>query len=196
MSRNLESFYQLGVQLLSSCADEGSRVAGPEEALSVITRVCRDNLGYRDLPLDQKCLLDGEIDQYACGTFFVLPSRDKQILLAPQNYGPDQNYMVVATDVGHPGWVVKNRKPLILRNTDEHQSFVRILKTFRGGSVVYAPIEWNGQFLGQIICAAQARNVMDTPDLDLLVAMARLAGALWVANGGLEHISRLAEKYS
>jgi hypothetical protein len=195
MSRDLEAFYQSGIHLLANCAEEGSKAAGAEESLSVITRACMSTLGYRDLPVEEKSLREGEIDQYACGAFFVFPGGDKQILLSPQNYGPDQHYMVIGTDIGHPGWVVKNRQSLLLRNTDEHQSFVRILKTFRGGSVVYSPIEWNGRFLGQIICAAQARNVMDTPDLNLLVSLSGLAGALWVAHGGLDHIQVLAKKY-
>lgn len=190
--RDLQEFYARSVALLARVAEEGSKAAGPEEALSVVTRAAFENLGYREAALEPSNLKEGEKDQYACGTFFVLPGGEKQILLAPQNYGPTQNYMVIGTDLGHPGWMVKNRKPLILPNTDEHKSFVKILETFRGGSVVYAPIQWQGQFLGQMICAGQARNVMQDADLEVLVALCNLAASLWVGHGGLEALEKIA----
>lgn len=182
--RDLASFYKRATETLAYVASTGSKVAGPEEALMLVTEAARTILGDRSRAVETGNLKDGEQDQYACGMFFLLPGGDKQMLLAPQNYGPEQNYMVINTDVGHPGWVIANQQPLILKNTDEHGSFVKILKTFRGGSVVYAPIVWNGEFLGQVICAAQARNVMEDPDLDVLVALANLAAALWVAHEG------------
>jgi hypothetical protein len=195
MNRNLQAFYEKGVVLLAETAASGAKAGSAEEALSIVTRACMDHLGHRELAKEPGNLKEGEKDQYACGSFFLLPGASKQILLAPHNYGPEQHYMVIGTDIGHPGWIIKNRTSLLLRNTDEHQSFVKILKTFRAGSVVYAPIEWKGNFLGQIICAGQARNVMDTADLNLLVSLANLAGALWMAHDGPSEIKRLAEKY-
>ena len=50
------------------------------------------------------------------------------MLIAPQNYARDQKYMLLNTNIGHPGWVIKNKRKLILTNTDKHKSFVRILK--------------------------------------------------------------------
>jgi hypothetical protein len=190
MVRNLELFYKHSLELVANCAEKGSQCSSAEEALSIITRACSDNLGDRKIALVPGNLKEGEKDQYACGTFFILPDRSKQILLAPQNYGADQNHMIIGTDIGHPGWVIKNRKPLLLRNTDEHESFVKILKTFRAGSVVYAPIEWKDNIIGQIICAGQARNVMDQPDLELLITLSNLAAALWVAHGGLSDVDK------
>lgn len=193
--RDLASFYRQATETLAAVAAEGSKVAGPEEALALVTSAAHKILGDRSRALVSGNLKSGEIDQYACGTFFILPGDEKQMLLAPQNYGPDQGYMVIGTDIGHPGWVIANRKPLILKNTDEHGSFVKILKTFRGGSVVYAPIEWNGVLLGQIICAAQARNVMDDPDLEVLVALANLAAALWLAHRGPEKLQAIHDSH-
>ncbi|THV12664.1 GAF domain-containing protein [Rhizobium rhizophilum] len=191
--RDLASFYQRATETLATVASEGSKAAGPEEALTIVTAAAHTILGDHLRAAETANLKDGELDQYACGMFFILPGGNKQVLLAPQNYGPEQNHMVIGTDIGHPGWVVANRKPLILKNTDDHVSFVKILKTFRGGSVVYAPIEWNGEFLGQIICAGQARNVMDDPDLEVLVALANLAAALWVAHQGPTKLSSIYE---
>ena len=65
----------------------------------------------------------------------------------------------------------KNKKRLILPNTDTHKSFVKILKTFRAGSAIYAPIITSDKFIGQIICASQARNVMEEIDLSTLCAV-------------------------
>ena len=114
------------------------------------------------------------------------------MLLAPQNYGPDQRHMVIATDIGHPGWVIANRKPLLLENTDDHGSFVKILQTFRAGSAIYAPIVWNHEFLGQMICASQARNTFSVDDLAVHVALGQIAAAMWMAKGGHSFIERFA----
>jgi hypothetical protein len=193
--RDLASFYKRATETLAYVASEGSKAAGSEEALTLVTEAARTILGDRSRAAETGNLKDGEKDQYACGMFFVLPGGEKQMLLAPQNYGPEQNHMVIGTDIGHPGWVIANRKPLILKNTDDHGSFVKILKTFRGGSVVYAPIEWNGEFFGQIICAAQARNVMDDQDLDVLGALANLAAALWVAHEGPQQLRSIYDSH-
>lgn len=193
--RDLASFYSHATETLATIAADGSKVAGPEEALALVTGAAHKILGNRNRASETGNLKLGEKDQYACGMFFILPGGEKQILLAPQNYGPDQRYMVIGTDIGHPGWVIAKRKPLILKNTDDHGSFVKILKTFRGGSVVYAPIEWNGVLLGQIICAAQARNVMDDHDLDVLVALANLAASLWLAHRGPEMLQGIHDSH-
>ena len=92
---------------------------------------------------------------------------------------PEQKYMLLKTNVGHPGWVIKNKSRLILSNTDKHKSFVRILKTFRAGSAIYAPILINNKLIGQIICASQARNVMEEIDLSALCVLSNLASIYW-----------------
>lgn len=193
--RDLAIFYRQATETLATVAADGSKVAGPEDALALVTAAAHNILGDRNRAIETGNLKAEEKDQYACGMFFILPGGDKQMLLAPQNYGPDQGYMVIGTDIGHPGWIIANRKPLILKNTDDHGSFVKILQTFRGGSVVYAPIEWNGVFLGQIICAGQARNVMDDPDLEVLVALANLSASLWVAHKGPEMLQEMHDSH-
>lgn len=193
--RDLASFYRQATKTLAKVASEGAKAAGPEEALALVTAAAQNILGNRNLATETGNLKAEEKDQYACGMFFILPDGERQILLAPQNYGLEQEYMVIETNIGHPGWVIANRKPLILKNTDDHGSFIKILQTFRGGSVVYAPIEWNGMFLGQIICAAQARNVMDDPDLEVLCALANLAASLWVAHKGPEMLQKIHDTH-
>lgn len=49
---------------------------------------------------------------------------------------------------------------------------------------MYAPMLWEGRFLGQIITAAQARNTFSRPDRDRIAAMASIAAGLYMAKGG------------
>lgn len=189
--RDYYEFYERCMDMLSRVSADASQASGPEAAMEVITAAAVSNLGYREAATDRKGLQEGETDQYACGMFFVLPSGDEQILIAPQNYGKEQTHMILATDVGHPGWVIKTKQSLLLENTDDHSGFVKILQTFRGGSVVYAPIVWNDIMFGQIICAAQARNVMEADDLRVLNALAAIAGSIWMAHDGPKSLSSI-----
>ena len=99
--------------------------------------------------------------------------------------------MLLNTNIGHPGWVIKNKEKLILTNTDKHKSFVRILKTFRAGSAIYAPIISKNKFIGQIICASQARNVMEEIDLSTLCILSKLASCYWTKLKGKLEIRKL-----
>jgi len=161
-----------------------------EKALKLITFFSYSYLGNRSKAKTKGNLKNKEKNQFACGSFILLNSQ-KQILIAPQNYVQEQNYMTLKTNVGHPGWVIKNKKKLILANTDKHKSFVRILKTFRAGSAIYAPIISGKKFIGQIICASQARNVMEEIDLIYLCMLSNLASLYWVKLNGKSEIRKL-----
>ena len=165
-----------------------------EKVLKLITFFSYRYLGNRSKTKIKKNLKNNEKNQFACGSFILLNSQ-KQILIAPQNYAREQNYMTLKTNVGHPGWVIKNKKKLILPNTDKHKSFVRILKTFRAGSAIYAPIILNKKIIGQIICASQARNVMEEVDLTYLCMLSNLASLYWVKLNGKSEIKKLYLKH-
>jgi GAF domain-containing protein len=190
--RDFEAFYRRVIERISAVGAAASSATGPEEAVGMITREATELLGDREAWKQTGNLKSGEKNQYACGCFFLLPGGEKQVLLAPQNYGPDQNHMIIATNIGHPGWVIANRKPLLLANTDDHGSFVKILQTFRAGSAMYSPIVWNNEFLGQMICASQARNTFSEFDLAVHVALAQTAAALWMAKGGVDFVNQFA----
>ena len=164
-----------------------------EEVMKNITHFSFSNLGNRENAKKGENLKKGELDQYACGSF-ILINKDKQILIGPQNYAKEQEYMILDTNIGHPGWVIENKKRLILTNTDEHKSFVKILKTFRAGSAIYAPILTSGKFIGQIICASQARNVMEEIDLSCLNVLANLASVYWIKKNGESEIGAIYQK--
>jgi len=52
------------------------------------------------------------------------------------------------------------------------------------GSAIYAPMIWQGRFIGHLITAAQARNTYSPPDLVRLQALAGMATAAYIAHGG------------
>ena len=161
-----------------------------EEVMKKITHFSFSNLGNRKNAKKKENLKDGELDQYACGSF-ILINKEKQILIGPQNYAKEQEYMILDTNIGHPGWVIENKKRLILTNTDEHKSFVKILKTFRAGSAIYAPILTSNKFIGQIICASQARNVMEEIDLSCLNILANIASVYWIKKNGDTEVNEI-----
>lgn len=164
-----------------------------EEVVKFITKFSYENLGNRSKATLDGNLKENEKNQFACGSFIMI-NNDKQILIGPQNYAPEQEYMLLETNIGHPGWVIKNKKRLILANTDEHKSFVKILKTFRAGSVIYAPIIVSDKLIGQIICASQARNVMEEIDLITLCVLSNLISFYWIKLNGEVEIKDLYNK--
>ena len=166
-----------------------------ENIIKLITKFSSDNLGNRIKALESGNLKSDEKNQYACGSFILL-DENKQILIGPQNYAPEQHYMILDTITGHPAWVIKNKKRLILPNTDTHKSFVKILKTFRAGSAIYAPIIVSDKFIGQIICASQARNVMEEIDLSTLCVLSNLASMYWIKLDGMAEIKKIFQEHN
>ena len=68
-------------------------VRDPEKALSIISHTAYKYIGFRKNN-PSKILKLNEKDQYACG-FFLILNKNKQILIAPQNYGKEQNYLII-----------------------------------------------------------------------------------------------------
>lgn len=129
-------------------------------------------------------LKKGERHYFVGGIFLAAPDSASHLLVAEWGFPPEQHRLHFPLDTGHPGWVWQNQTPLILENTDEHSEFKQILRTSRMGSAMYAPMQWQGEFLGQIITAAQARNTFSPPDRDRIAAMATIAASLYIAKGG------------
>jgi len=182
--RDLAAFRVDALRAFARAGAAASDAAGPEEALWAITRTLPALLGDREAHLKPGNLKEGETQQFACCAFVVTPDRKSQLLVAPVNFLPEQRHTLIGIDLGHPGHVVKTKQPLLLKNTDEHRSFVKILQTFRAGSAVFAPLLWKVDAIGVIVCAAQARYTMTEADLEAHVAFSHLAAAQWVAHGG------------
>ena len=157
---------------------------GPEAAIRALAGAYYELLGDREAHLKPDALKPGERQYFVAGGFFVTPDTRYHMLVGNVNFPPEQERLLVPIDGGHPGWVYANRAKLILKNTDDHGAFRQYLKSSRMGSAIFAPIFWKGEFLGQMIMAAQARHTMRDDDLAVLVACARVASGVWVAHGG------------
>ena len=107
---------------------------GPEAAIRVLARACYDLLGDREAHLKLGALKPGERQFFVAGAFFVTPDARYHMLVGGVNFPPEQERLMVPIDGGHPGWVHKHRRSLILKNTDEHGEFRQYLKTARMGS--------------------------------------------------------------
>jgi hypothetical protein len=169
----------LGRATRTACA-----APGPEEALRHITGLAPTLLGDRDAHLRPGSLKPGERQFSVCGVFVVTPDARHNLLLAEVGFPPEQHRLRIDIGLGHPGWVVRHRKPLVLGNTDLDVEFKQILKTARMGSALYAPMLWKGELLGQLVLASQARDTYVETDLDVLVTFAAVATALWIAHDG------------
>ena len=136
-------------------------------------------------------LKPGEQNIHVAGVFMVSPDDTSHFLIAEWGFPSEQHRLHFPLDTGHPGWVWKNHTALILENTDEHTDFKQILKTARMGSAIYAPLTWEGRFLGHMICAAQARNTYIHNDLERLRGLAATAATVYIAKGGLAMLDQL-----
>jgi hypothetical protein len=158
---------------------------GPEEAIRILARACFETLGDRKTAHRVPgALLPGEHQYFIAGAFLVTPDRMHHMLVGNIGFPAEQERLLVPIDGGHPGYVYSTQAKLILKNTDEHGAFRQYLKSSRMGSTIFAPMIWKGEFLGQLIMAAQARNTLRDEDLEILVAMSRIATGAWVGHGG------------
>lgn len=170
--------------MIDAGGEAASSATGPEEAMRALVRAYYDLLGDREAHLRPSSLKPGEHQYFIAGAFIVTPDRGYHMLVGNVNFPSEQERLMVPIDGGHPGWVYAHRSKLILKNTDEHGEFRQYLKSSRMGSTIFAPLIWKGEFLGQIVMAAQARYTMRDVDLDVLVACSRVAAGIWVAHGG------------
>lgn len=169
---------------LARAAADAAIAEGPEEALWVITRMLPSLLGDRAAAINPANLPAGVAPQTACTCFMRTPDGRHHLICAPVNFQPEQYHEKVAITLGHPGVVAKTKRPLLLRDTSHHESFVKILQTFRAGSVLQVPLLWKDECIGVLICANVARNVFSEVDLQSILAFSGLTTALWMAHGG------------
>ncbi len=174
------------VLALKRIAEEAAEAEGPEEALWTITRAVPAMLGDPSAALRPNAFR--EVPPPAIGTaatfFMRMPDGAHHLITAPVNFPAKQHHELVRITLGHPGEVARTHRPLLLRDTALHPSFVKILQSFRAGSSMFAPLLWRGDYLGVLICANAARGTFAERDLAALQAFAGLASALWIAQGG------------
>lgn len=183
-TRDLAAFRAAALNALAEAGATACADGDCETALRRVTLAAMTLLGDREAHLRPGALKPGERQFFVAGLFMLTPDRRQHLLLAEQGFPAEQRRLRIDVDLGHPGWVYRNRKPLILANTDEAPDFRQILKTARMGSALYAPLFWRGEYIGQLITAAQARNTFSEADLEALCAFAPLAAALFQAHDG------------
>ena len=169
----------------------GLSAEGAEEALEYVTGCVVALLGDKKAHLKRGALKEGEHQYAVAGVFMISPDRRHNVLLASQNFPPEQHHIHIDIGLGHPGETVRTQKPRLLANTDEHPDYKQILKTSRMGSSYYAPLKWKGRMLGQLISAAQARHTYRPIDLEILCAFADVAAALWVTHKGTDKLDAI-----
>lgn len=174
----------ISLKLLAEVVEAVSGVNDPEEALRTVTTAAYERVGDRQKAIPSWALHEGETQFFVCGVFLHDEAERRNILVAEHGFPPEQRRLTIPEEVGHPGWVVAHQRPLLLENTDEHASFKQILKTSRMGSAMYAPMFSCGNFVGQLILAAQARNTFASRDLDLMVGLAAVAGLCFERSNG------------
>lgn len=171
---------------LKRIAEDAAQSDGPEEALWAISRAAPAMLGDPDAALRPNAFREvpPPVVGSACTFFMRMPDGAHHLITAPVNFPKAQYHELVRITLGHPGEVAHTRRPLLLRDTALHPTFVKILQSFRAGSSMFAPLLWRGDYLGVLICANAARGSFGERDLLALQAFAGLASALWIAQGG------------
>ena len=190
--RDTTTLHRDALVALAAASRAANGASEPEEALRAFTRACPALLGDRAAHLRPGALKPGERQFSVCGVFALTPDARENVLVAEVGFPPEQHRLRIDARLAHPGWVVTHRRPLLLANTDLDAGFRQILKTARMGSAMYAPMEWHGGFLGQIVLASQARNTYTDIDLEILVGFAEAATAAFCAHGGPAWLADLA----
>ena len=183
-------FYPMVMSEFTRGFSAAARSEDPEQALSVIATAAIEALGDKDASRRPGALKPGEVLHTIAGYFFVREGVEDMLLLAEIGWPPEQHRLRIAIDEGRPGWVVENAAPLVNPNTDEDKVFTQIISSARMGSSMYAPLVSNGDVLGLITVACQARYTYDSSDLELLVIAARHAAAVWIALDGPTYLAR------
>lgn len=161
---------------------EAGYADGPEEALWVLTRSLPSMFARGPEASAAGPAQGGR--QWACTAFMLTPDKRHHLITAPMNFPAEQYHEKVSITLGHPAHVAITRHPLLLRNTAHHDSFVKILQTFRAGSSMFAPLLWGDRYLGVMICACSVPDAFSEEDLFVHEAVASAGAALWMAHDG------------
>ena len=182
--RDHDAFRENVLTALERVAGDAAIAEGPEAALWCITRTLPSLLGNAEAARRPGALPEAGVPASAATAFLVTPDRQYHIIAAPVNFRPEQYHERVAITLGHPGHVAATRRGVMLADTSHHQSFVKILQTFRAGSAMQVPLLWKSDYLGVLICASAVRGTFEEIDYRACETFARLAAALWMAHGG------------
>ena len=183
--------YLESVERMARAFSDATAARDPEAALRTIGVAACEALGDRSAASRPGALKPGETDFTISGYFVLRPGGEDMLLVAETGWPAEQHRLVIEIGEGKPGWVLANKTPLLLPNTDEEPAFTQILSSARMGSSMYAPLLWRGSALGLITVASQARHTYRVIDLPLVEMAAAHAASLWVAMGGAQYLAGL-----
>jgi hypothetical protein len=170
------------IALIERAATAAAAETDPESAIRALLAPLHSELGRRDGAFD---LPEGVSQFFVAGAFVVTPDEEWHMLTGNIGFPAEQRRLMIPIDGGHPGRVRASREPLHLPDTAaEPGSFKQYLKTARMGSAIYAPMIWQGRFLGQIVMAGRASGTLSDVDFRVMCAVAPVAAANWVAHSG------------
>lgn len=174
----------------ATAVEAANATSDPETMIRALLGPMLEFAGDRDAWQRPGSLKPGERQYYVSGCFVVTPDKAWHMLIGNTGFPAEQRRLMIPIDGGHPARVLETRQALLLANTDEHGDFKQYLKSSRMGSSMYAPMIWQGRFIGQIIIAAQARNTFRTQDLEMFRMLAGFASGLWMALDGPNWLAR------
>lgn len=169
------------LDLLERAGHAAAAETHPEAALRALLAPLHEGLGER---APAAGLPPGVTQFFVAGAFMVTPDGAWHMLTGSIGFPPEQARLMIPIHGGHPGRVHASRAPLHLHDTEADGGFKQYLKTARMGSAIYAPMLWQGRFLGQIVLAARARGSLSAQDFAVMRAAAPTAAAVWSATGG------------
>ena len=181
---NANEFERNTVLALTRVVEDAAIAKDAEDALWAVTRTVPSLMGDSNAADSAGNLADGATAQRAAVAFMKTPDGQHHVNTAPVNFLPEQYHELIPIDLGHPGHVAQTRRAILLRDTSHHDSFVKILQTFRAGSAMQVPMLWKDDYIGVLICASSVRNSFSEIDLEAMRAFAGLAAALWIAHDG------------
>ena len=184
MAESETNLHAKAINTLNQALRAAAKADDIEAALSALSAGAWTSLGDPEAHERPGALKPGERQFAVSGYFMLSPDGSETILVAEHGFPAEQHRLRIPSDLAHPGWVVKNREPLLLANTDEDSSFKQILKTARMGSAMYSPLIWRGVLIGLLITASQARNTYGPEDHAAHQAFANAAAAVYIAHDG------------
>jgi hypothetical protein len=183
-ARDMPVLYQAGMAALNDALHAAAIERDVENALSTFCAATRSTLGDQRARERPGALKPDEKQFSVSGIFLLASGGRENILVAEHGFPAEQHRLRIPVNLGHPGWVVENRRALLLANTDDDKDFKQILKTARMGSSMYSPLIWHDQFIGQLITASQARHTYGPHDHTIHQVFANAAAAVFMANDG------------
>jgi hypothetical protein len=190
--RDLDGLRENMLLALERVAGDAAIANDAEEAVWCVTRTLPSLLGDASAAARPGAFRADATPASAAAAFMVTPDRKHHLITAPVNFKPEQHHELVAITLGHPGVVAATRRGIMLADTAHHETFVKILQTFRAGSAMQVPILWQGEYLGVLICANAARGTFEEVDFRAMQTFAGLAAALWMAHDGPAWLRTLA----